>query len=64
MRQGVRERCLRLEQARCSHAARHAVANFRERPGRRTDGTSAAVKEQIIDMAMNASGIRDTARVL
>jgi transposase-like protein len=27
-------------------------------------GQSPAVKEQIIDMAMNASGIRDTARVL
>ena len=27
-------------------------------------GHSAAVKQQIIDMAMNASGIRDTARVL
>jgi transposase-like protein len=27
-------------------------------------GQSPAVKEQIVDMAMNASGIRDTARVL
>jgi transposase-like protein len=27
-------------------------------------GHSAEVKQQIIDMAMNASGIRDTARVL
>ncbi len=27
-------------------------------------GHSPAVKQQIIDMAMNASGIRDTARVL
>jgi transposase-like protein len=27
-------------------------------------GQSAAIKEQIVDMAMNASGIRDTARVL
>ncbi len=27
-------------------------------------GHSAGVKQQIIDMAMNASGIRDTARVL
>jgi transposase-like protein len=27
-------------------------------------GYSAGVKQQIIDMAMNASGIRDTARVL
>ena len=27
-------------------------------------GQSPAVKEQIIDMSMNASGIRDTARVL
>ena len=27
-------------------------------------GQSPVVKEQIIDMAMNASGIRDTARVL
>jgi transposase-like protein len=27
-------------------------------------GQSPAVKQQIIDMAMNASGIRDTARVL
>jgi transposase-like protein len=27
-------------------------------------GHSAAIKRQIVDMAMNASGIRDTARVL
>ncbi len=27
-------------------------------------GQSPAVKQQIVDMAMNASGIRDTARVL
>ena len=27
-------------------------------------GHSAAIKQQIVDMAMNASGIRDTARVL
>jgi transposase-like protein len=27
-------------------------------------GLSPAVKQQIVDMAMNASGIRDTARVL
>jgi transposase-like protein len=27
-------------------------------------GQSSAVKQQIVDMAMNASGIRDTARVL
>ena len=27
-------------------------------------GQAPAVKEQIVDMAMNASGIRDTARVL
>jgi transposase-like protein len=27
-------------------------------------GHSAAIKPQIVDMAMNASGIRDTARVL
>jgi transposase-like protein len=27
-------------------------------------GPSPAVKQQIVDMAMNASGIRDTARVL
>jgi transposase-like protein len=27
-------------------------------------GHSAEVKQQIVDMAMNASGIRDTARVL
>jgi transposase-like protein len=27
-------------------------------------GASAAVKQQVIDMAMNGSGIRDTARVL
>jgi InsA C-terminal domain len=27
-------------------------------------GQSPAIKEQIVDMAMNASGIRDTARVL
>ena len=27
-------------------------------------GQSPAVKEQIVDMAMNASGVRDTARVL
>ena len=27
-------------------------------------GQSPAIKQQIIDMAMNASGIRDTARVL
>ena len=27
-------------------------------------GHSAAIKHQIVDMAMNASGIRDTARVL
>ena len=27
-------------------------------------GQSLAVKQQIVDMAMNASGIRDTARVL
>ena len=27
-------------------------------------GHAAGVKQQIIDMAMNASGIRDTARVL
>ena len=30
----------------------------------RTPVTAAGVKQQIIDMAMNASGIRDTARVL
>ena len=29
-----------------------------------TPGHSAEVKQQIVDMAMNASGIRDTARVL
>ena len=29
-----------------------------------TQVTSPAVKEQIVEMAMNASGIRDTARVL
>jgi len=27
-------------------------------------GHSAEIKQQIVDMAMNASGIRDTARVL
>ena len=27
-------------------------------------GHSAKIKQQIVDMAMNASGIRDTARVL
>ena len=27
-------------------------------------GHSAAIKQQIVDMAMNASGMRDTARVL
>ena len=45
--QGVRERCLRLEQAGSGHAAGHAVANVRERPGRRADGGSAAVEEDL-----------------
>ena len=30
----------------------------------RDAGQSPAIKEQIVEMAMNASGIRDTARVL
>jgi len=39
-----------------------AVANFA--PATSYPGQSPEVKQQIVDMAMNASGIRDTARVL
>ena len=52
----------------------HALQRYRcreQRCARRTflldyayPGQSPAVKRQIVDMAMNASGIRDTARVL
>ena len=41
---------------------RYARAHFPV--GVQLDGHSAAIKQQIVDMAMNASGIRDTARVL
>ena len=53
-RQG-KQRYRRREQ-RC--AGRTFLLNYSYR------GQSPAVKEQIVDMAMNASGIRDTARVL
>jgi len=49
---------------------RYRCRECRERSGRTFlldysyAGQSPDVKEQIIDMAMNASGIRDTARVL
>jgi transposase-like protein len=49
---------------------RYRCRQCRERRGRTFlidysyAGQSPAVKEQIVEMAMNASGIRDTARVL
>jgi transposase-like protein len=46
----------RYREQRC--AGRTFLLNYSYR------GQAPAVKEQIVDMAMNASGIRDTARVL
>ena len=43
---------------------RQGKQRYRCRPCRQGRGHSAEVKQQIVDMAMNASGIRDTARVL
>ena len=46
----------RCDNAKCEHGT--FILNYQNK------GASATVKQQVIDMAMNGSGIRDTARVL